>query len=133
MGVCCSPAGLFVQRLVVPQAHAVRFQQCRCRGTELRMKRERTDAGMVFPQTHALDKRLLVKVFIEQCAVIVGSSMRHGGVDLLAEMIEFLVREEVFDQQEAVGPETLDLRLTQSCLLNRCRHSSCSRAYLPRR
>ena len=60
------PAGLLVERLVVPQAHGVDAEQLGRGLAEPRVERERADVGEVLPQVHALQERLLVAALLRE-------------------------------------------------------------------
>ena len=84
---------------------------------EPRVERERPHVGVVLPEVHALDERLLVAAPLRERRVVArGARRAPPAVTALAVAVELVVVQEVGDDHVAVAAERLDQRLADvSC------------------
>ena len=116
------PAGLLVQRLVVPEPDRGDVDQLGGGLSEAGVEREWPDVGTVLPQVHALDERLLVARALVEGPVVAGGAGAHPSSHRRAVAIDLLVGEQAGDHDEAVAPERLDHVVAQQLVALRIGH-----------
>ena len=108
VGIGLAAAGQLVQRLVVPHPQGVDAEQLSGDLPDALVERQRPDVGVVLPQVHALDERLLVAALVGQRAVVAATAPLHRGGDGGAVAVDLVVGQEIGHDDEPVLPEALD-------------------------
>ena len=104
-----APARFLVERLVVPQAHAVDAEQLGRGLAERGVERQRPDRGVVLPQVDALVERLRVRVaFLERRRIALARRHRVGHQRFVE--VELGLGQQPVDDDEAVASEAFDER-----------------------
>ncbi len=110
-----APAGFLVQRLVVPQPHAVDTEQLGRGLPERGVERQRPDRGVVLPQVDALVERLRVRAaFLEWRRIALARRHRVGHQRFVE--VELGFGQQPVDDDEAVASEPFDERRVESTI-----------------
>ena len=107
MRIGVAPAGLLVERLVVPEPHGLDTEQLGRRPSERLVEGERADLREVLPEVHALQERLLVPALLLERDGVARGPVPHGLRDERAVVIELVNREQPGDDDVALLPKLL--------------------------